>query len=110
MQLVCGTPLCVLSAGHAIFRHHHELARKNIANVLGAQQIEGACLAGEDDSVGTIGMPEATHRKRAEAARIASSENAVARHHDDRERAIHLREGIGYRIDQRSGAGECAIN
>ena len=47
-------------------------------------------------------IPDAAHRKRAEAARIARREDAVARHHHDRERAFHLRERVGNGIHQRS--------
>ena len=42
----------VLAAGDAVFGDHHQFAGKNIAHVLGAQQIEGAGFRGKDDGVG----------------------------------------------------------
>ena len=59
---------------------------------------------------GPSGILDAAHRERAESARIAGGEDAVARHHHDGESAIDLRERIGNGIDQRAGACECAMS
>ena len=60
---------------------------------------------GEDDGVGAAGVLHAAHGERAEAARIAGGEDAVARHHDDGEGAFDLGERVGDGVDQRAGAG-----
>ena len=105
MQLDCGTPVAILAAGDAVFSDHDQFAGQNVAHELGAQQVEGAGFAGEDDGVGTVGIFDAAHGERAEAARIAGGEDAVARHHDDGEGAFDLRERVGDGIDQRAGVG-----
>ena len=72
--------------------------------VFGAQQIEGAGFGGEDEDVGrAVLADDAAHGERAEAARIAGGEDAVARHHDDGEGAVDLRERVGDGVDQRGG-------
>ena len=95
----------VLAAGDAVFGDHDQLAGKNVADELGAEQIEGAGFRGEDDGVGAPGIFHAAHGERAEAARIAGGEDAVARHHDDGECAFDLGERVGDGVDERAGAG-----
>jgi hypothetical protein len=46
----------VLAAGDAVFGDHDQFAGQHVALVLGAEQIEGAGLAGEDDGVGAVGI------------------------------------------------------
>ena len=46
----------VLAAGDAIFGDHDEFAGEDVALVLGAEQVEGAGLGGEDDGVGAVGI------------------------------------------------------
>ena len=77
------------------------------SRIIGAEQIEGAGFAGKDDGVGAVGVLHAAHGERAEAARIAGGEDAVARHHDDGESALDLRErvGDGSRPAWRHGSG-----
>ena len=92
----CSSPAwCVgveVAAGHAVFRDHHQLARLHVALVLRMQQVEGAGLGGEDKGVrSAVHAGDPAHRQRPEAMRIARGEDAVARHHHDRERALHLR-------------------
>ena len=93
----------VLAAGDAVFGDHDEFAGEHVALVLGAQQVEGAGLGGEDDGVGAVGIADAAHGERPEAARIARGEDAVAGHHDDGEGAVDLGERVGDGIDQRAG-------
>ena len=50
---------------------------------------------GKHDGVRPVGVLDAAHRERAETARIAGGEDAVARHHHDRKSAFDLRERIG---------------
>ncbi len=47
----------------------------------------------------------AAHGERAEAARIAGGEDAVAGHHHDGKSALDLAERVGDGVDQRAGAG-----
>ena len=91
----------VLAAGDAVVGDHDELAGKHVALVFGAEQVEGAGFRGEDDGVGAVGIADAAHGKRAEAARIAGREDAVAGHHHDGERAFDLGERVGDGVDQR---------
>ena len=51
---------------------------------------------------GAVGIADAAHGERAEAARIAGREDAVARHHHDGECAFDLRERVGDGIHQRA--------
>jgi hypothetical protein len=93
------------AAGDAVFGDHDQFAGKDVADEFGAKQVEGAGFAGEDYGVGTAGVFDAADRERAEAARIAGGEDAVAGHHDDGERAFNLGERVGDAIDQRAGLG-----
>ena len=52
---------------------------------------------------GPSGFRDAAHGERAEAVRIARGKDAVARHHDDGEGAVDLRERVGDGVDQRAG-------
>ena len=54
---------------------------------------------------GRLGIFHAPHREWTKAARIACGENAVARHHDNRERAFNLRERVGDAVHECAGLG-----
>ena len=95
----------VLTACKAVFGNHDEFAGENIAHIFGAEKIEGAAFAGEDDGVGAVQIPDAADGERAESAWIASGEDAVARHHHDRECAFNLCERVGNGVHQRACAG-----
>jgi hypothetical protein len=95
----------VLAAGDAVLRDHDQFAGKNVADELGAEQIESAGFRREDDGVGTARIFHAPHGERAEAVRIARGKDAVARHHDNGKRAFDLRKRIGDGVDQRTGTG-----
>ncbi len=58
---------CILHRGDALAGHHHHFAWPHVALVLGAQQIKGAGLRGEDHRVRTIGIADAAHGERPEA-------------------------------------------
>ncbi len=91
----------VLAAGQAVAGDHDQLAGKIVADVFGAEQIEGAGFRSEDDGVGRAMVADAADGKRAEAARIARGEDAIAREHDDGECAFKLGERVGNGIDER---------
>ena len=103
MQLVCGTPVAywrlVTPSSVTMTSSPGSTSR----TIFGAQQVEGAGFGGEDDGVGAVGVADAAHGERAEAARIAGGEDAVAGHHHDGEGAFDLRERIGDGVDQRAG-------
>ena len=66
------------------------------------QQVKRAGLRGEDEGVRCAIFPgDAADAERAEAVRIAGGEDAVARHHDDRKRALDLGERVGHAVDER---------
>ena len=77
------------------------LAGSYVTLVFSAEQIEGAGFRGEDDGVGAVGVADAAHRKRAEAARVAGGEDLVSRHHDDGKSALNLAERVGDGVHQR---------
>ena len=95
--------LRVLARGDAVGSDHDELAGENVALEFGAEQIEGAGFGGEDDGVGAVGIGDAPHGERAEAAGIAGGKDAVAGHHDDGKGAFDLAERVGDGVDERGG-------
>ena len=59
----------VFARGNAVGRDHDELAGLDIADVLGAEQVEGAGFRGEDEDVGrAVFTDDAAHGEGAEAA------------------------------------------
>ena len=91
-----------VAAGHAIFRHHHQLARLHIALILRMQQVERARLARKHKRIRrAIHARNPAHRQRPEPMRIARRKDAVPRHHHNRERAIHLRQRLRNAVHQR---------
>ena len=52
----------VLAAGDTVFSHHHEFTGQHVANVFGAEQVERAGFAREDDRVGSVGMTLSSSR------------------------------------------------
>ena len=98
----------VFARGDAVGRDHDELAGLDVADVFGAQQVEGAGFGGKNEDIRrAVLADDAAHGERAEAAWIAGGEDAVARHHDDGEGAVDLRERVGDGIDQRGGLRMC---
>src|ERR1017187_5854461 len=95
----------VLAAGDAVFGDHDQFAGENVALVFGAEQVKGAGFGGKDDGVRPVEVADAAHGERAEAARIAGGEDAVAGHHDDGESALDLAERVGDGVNERRGAG-----
>ena len=83
-------PGSVLAAGDAVFRDHDQFAGEDVADILGAEQVERARLGSEDNGVRTVGVANAAHGKRPEAAWIACREDAVAGHHHNRECTFDL--------------------
>ena len=68
------------------------LARLDVANPLGVDEIERARLGADD-----VGVAEPAERQRPEAVRIAHGNQAILRQQHERERALRLRD----RLDQR---------
>jgi hypothetical protein len=75
---------------------HDHFAGLDVALVVGADEVEGAGLGGEDDGLGaTVGGGDAPHAQRTEAAGVASSEDAVGGGHHQGECAFDAAEGVG---------------
>ena len=75
------------------------LAGADVALVVGADEVEGAGFAGEDDGLGAaVGGRDAAHAERTEAAGIAGGEDAVGGGHDQRERAFDAAQGVGHGV------------
>ena len=92
---------------HAAVGERDHLAGQHLAQVLGADQVERARLAG--DAVGRLaGVLVLDHpeRERAQPVRIAERDDRVLGQHDGRERALQPREHVGDRVlDPLGGVG-----
>ena len=67
----------------------HDLARLDIANIGRADEIHRAGFGADDP-----GVAQPAERQRPEPMRIAHPDQPILRHHDERERAAHLRQGV----------------
>ncbi len=99
MQLDCFTPDVYSTRRDAVAGYHHHFAWPHIALIFGAQQIEGAGLRSEDYRVGSVGIDDAAHGKRPKAMRIAGREDAIARHHHNREGPVDLAQRVADGVD-----------
>ena len=66
-----------------------DFPRLDVADERRADQIHRARLGADD-----IRVAEASERERPEAVRVAHGDQAIARHHRERKRALHLRDGV----------------
>src|SRR6266571_331882 len=68
---------------------HHHLARLDVADERGVDQVEGARLRAED-----VRLPETSQRQRPEAARVAHADDPVPGDEDQRVGPPHLLQGV----------------
>ena len=104
MQLDCSSAGGVEARMNAFGADNDHFAGADVALVIGADQIEGAGLGGEDDGLGAaVSGRDAAHAERAEAAGVAGGEDAVGGRHDEREGAFDAAQGVG------DGVFECLL-
>ena len=78
-----------LERSQPVRAHDHDLAGLDVAHVGRADQIERAGFGADHPRVA-----EPADRQRPESVRIADADQPILRHHHERERAAHLRDGV----------------
>ena len=68
---------------------HHHLARLDVADERGVDQVEGARLRAED-----LRLSEAAQRQRPEAPRVAHADDPIPGDENQRVGALHLLQGV----------------
>src|SRR5215213_2110493 len=84
----------------AVVVYDDHLAGLDVADVLGADEVEGARLRGDDPSA-----VEASERERAEAARVADGDERLGRQEEHREGAFRLAQNFGDGFEHGGGRG-----
>ena len=80
----------------AALAERDHLAGLDLAQELGADDVEGARLAG--DAVAVADSSSTPERQRAQAVRVAERDDRLLGHHDGRERALQARQHVGDRV------------
>src|SRR5450432_3268232 len=88
-----------MHAARALLIDEHHLARLDVADVLGADELEGAAL-GRDDPGDARGLDDAAEHERPEAHGIAHGDHHVFGQEDERVRTADLRERVGDAVRQ----------
>ena len=93
----CSAGSTACARAHAVLVDQHQLAGRDLALELGADEVERAGLGGEHP-LAVLAAPEA---ERPEAVRVAEADQRALRERDHRERAVEPRHRAGDRVLER---------